>query len=153
MRLWQRLAEALKDKNSMWATRLSRHTSVRNPDLEVAATKATSYDVHTPPLYLKNLIWALAMRMQKTLPPPNTFPPSSPASVSLFPLQTRSLRRRRHRSLSSPSRHLPFSPLNRTPFTFSNIAWHHRRFFRDPLSSCWPPDESRGGREEKKISA
>ncbi|KAK4269412.1 hypothetical protein QN277_022572 [Acacia crassicarpa] len=158
MRLWQRLTEALKDKNNVWAAQLSHHNSFRNPDLEVAAIKATSYDrycincknvqhvfqwVRTPPLYLKTLIWALAMRMQKTLPPSNAFSPSSPASVSLFPLQTPS-------SQPSPSSLSPsFSSLNWTPFTFSNIAWHHRQFFWDPLSSCQLPDESTGAREEE----
>ncbi|KAI9080444.1 hypothetical protein K1719_037558 [Acacia pycnantha] len=43
MRLWQRLAEALKDKNSVWAAQLYRRTSFRNLDLEVTAIKATSY--------------------------------------------------------------------------------------------------------------
>ncbi|KAK4261864.1 hypothetical protein QN277_004803 [Acacia crassicarpa] len=81
MRLWQRLAGALKDKNSVWAAQLSRRTSFRNPDLEAAVIKATSHDrnridcknvqrvfqwVRTSPLYLKPLIWALTMRMQKT---------------------------------------------------------------------------------------
>ncbi|XP_054793534.1 putative clathrin assembly protein At1g25240 [Prosopis cineraria] len=81
MRLWQRLAGALKDRNSVWVAQLSRRTSFRNPDLEAAIIKATSHDQHridcknvqrvfqwirTSPLYLRPLVWALAMRMQKT---------------------------------------------------------------------------------------
>lgn len=81
MKLWQRLAGAVKDKNSLWVSQLSRRTSFRNPDLEAAIIKATSHDryhidsknvqrvfqwIRTSPLYLKPLIWALSMRMNKT---------------------------------------------------------------------------------------
>ncbi|GLT53831.1 hypothetical protein SLA2020_270740 [Shorea laevis] len=81
MRLWKRAAGALKDRNSIWISSISRRTSYRNPDLEAVVIKATSHDesyvdyknaqrvfqwVRTSPIYLKPLIWALSMRMEKT---------------------------------------------------------------------------------------
>ncbi|KAI4313617.1 hypothetical protein L6164_026580 [Bauhinia variegata] len=81
MRLWERAAGVLKDKNSIWAAKLSRQTRYRNSDLETAIIKATSHDEHhldcknlqrvfqwvrTNPSYLKPLICALSKRMEKT---------------------------------------------------------------------------------------
>lgn len=71
----------MKDRNSIWIASLSRRTAYRNPDLEAAIIKATSHDesrvdyknaqrvfawIRTSPTYLKPLVWALSMRMEKT---------------------------------------------------------------------------------------
>lgn len=81
MRLWKRAAGALKDRNSIWLASISRRTPYRNPDLEALVIKATSHDesfvdyknaqrvfqwVRTSAIYLKPLIRALSMRMEKT---------------------------------------------------------------------------------------
>lgn len=81
MSLWKRAAGLLKDRNSIWAASLSRKSSYRNPDLEVAIIKATSHDewhvdyrnaqriftwLRTSPLSVKPLVWALSKRMEKT---------------------------------------------------------------------------------------
>ncbi|KAF7820486.1 putative clathrin assembly protein [Senna tora] len=81
MRLWQRVAGALKDRNSILIAQLSRRSSLRNPHLESAVIKATSHDPHridgknvqrvfqwlrTSPLCLRPLLWSLAMRMHRT---------------------------------------------------------------------------------------
>ncbi|KAJ6903278.1 hypothetical protein NC651_020704 [Populus alba x Populus x berolinensis] len=81
MKLWRRAAGALKDRNSLLATSLSRQTWYRNSDLEAAIIKATSHDesyvdyrnaqrvftwIRTSPVSLKPLIWALTTRMEKT---------------------------------------------------------------------------------------
>ncbi|KAL2343561.1 hypothetical protein Fmac_004846 [Flemingia macrophylla] len=71
----------MKDKNSIWVAKFSRKGPFHNPDLETVIIKATSHDDHridtknvkrvfqwlrASPLYLKPVIWALSMRMQKT---------------------------------------------------------------------------------------
>lgn len=83
MRVWKRATGVLKDKNSIWAAKLSiRKGGWRNPDLETVVIKATSHDEEcidgknvqrvfkwlrtSPTLYLKPLVWALSIRMQKT---------------------------------------------------------------------------------------
>ncbi|KAL5175130.1 putative clathrin assembly protein [Glycine soja] len=81
MRVFERASGAIKDKNSIWAAKFSRKGPLHNPDLETVVIKATSHDDHhidsknvqrvfqwlrTSPLYLKPLVWALSMRMQKT---------------------------------------------------------------------------------------
>ncbi|KAJ1430549.1 Phosphoinositide-binding clathrin adaptor, domain 2 [Sesbania bispinosa] len=81
MRVWKRATGALKDKNSIWVAKFSKKGPWRNPDLETVIIKATSHDEHridcknmqrvfkwlrTSPLYLKPLVWALSIRMQKT---------------------------------------------------------------------------------------
>ncbi|KAK7399881.1 hypothetical protein VNO78_11075 [Psophocarpus tetragonolobus] len=81
MRVWTKASGAIKDKNSIWVAKLSRKGPFHNPDLETVIIKATSHDeggidtknvqrvfhwIRTSPLYLKPLIWALSMRMQKT---------------------------------------------------------------------------------------
>ncbi|KAB8643109.1 hypothetical protein FH972_026105 [Carpinus fangiana] len=81
MRLWKRAAGALKDRNSIWMASISRRTPYRNPDLEALVIKATSHDesfvdyknaqrvfqwVRTSAIYLKPLMRALSMRMEKT---------------------------------------------------------------------------------------
>ncbi|KAK7319175.1 hypothetical protein RJT34_03893 [Clitoria ternatea] len=81
MRIWYRASGAIKDRNSIWVAKLSRKGPFHNPDLETVIIKATSHDEHrmdcknvqrvfkwlrTSPLYLKPLIWALSLRMQKT---------------------------------------------------------------------------------------
>lgn len=81
MRVWKKATGALKDKNSIWVAKFSRKGPFRNPDLETVIIKATSHDehsidcknvqrafkwIHTSPLYLKPLVWALSIRMQKT---------------------------------------------------------------------------------------
>ena len=82
MRVWKKAKGAIKDKNSIWAAKLSSKSSPwRNPDLETVIIKATSHDenridgknvqrvfrwIKTSPLYFKPLVWALSMRMEKT---------------------------------------------------------------------------------------
>lgn len=81
MKLWKRAAGALKDKHSIWSAKFSGQRPFRNPDLERVIIKATSHDenridcknvqrvfqwLRTSPLYLKPLLIALSMRMQKT---------------------------------------------------------------------------------------
>ncbi|XP_020222185.2 putative clathrin assembly protein At1g25240 [Cajanus cajan] len=81
MRVWEKASGAIKDRNSIWVAKFSRKGPFHNPDLETVIIKATSHDNHhidmknmqrvfqwlrTSPLYLKPLIWALSMRMQKT---------------------------------------------------------------------------------------
>ncbi|XP_012570562.1 putative clathrin assembly protein At1g25240 [Cicer arietinum] len=81
MRLWKKATGVLKDKYSIWAAKLSPYGPCRNPDLETVVIKATSHDeqcmdyknvqrvfqwLRTSPLYLKPLLYALSMRMQRT---------------------------------------------------------------------------------------
>ncbi|KAK9276669.1 hypothetical protein L1049_006205 [Liquidambar formosana] len=81
MKLWKKASGALKDRNSIWVSSLSRRTAYRNPDLEAAIIKATSHDesrvdykntkrvfawIRTSPSYLKPLVWSLSARMKKT---------------------------------------------------------------------------------------
>lgn len=81
MRLWKRASGLLKDRNSIWAAKFSSNGPCRNPDLETVIIKATSHDEHkidcknvqrvyqwirTSPLYLKPLVVALSIRIQKT---------------------------------------------------------------------------------------
>ncbi|TKY59757.1 putative clathrin assembly protein [Spatholobus suberectus] len=81
MRVWERASGAIKDKNSIWVAKYTRKGPFHNPDLETVIIKATSHDddsidsknvqrvfqwIRTSPLYLKPLVWALSMRMQKT---------------------------------------------------------------------------------------
>ncbi|KAJ7954480.1 Clathrin assembly protein AP180 [Quillaja saponaria] len=81
MRLWKRAAGALKDKNSICCASLSGRGKYRNPDLEAVVIKATSHDesrldyknfnrvfewIRTSPIFLKSLLWALSIRMEKT---------------------------------------------------------------------------------------
>jgi hypothetical protein len=81
MRVWKKATGVIKDKNSIWAAKFSRKGPWRNPDLETVIIKATSHDesridcknvqrvfkwLRTSPLYLKPLVWALSIRMQKT---------------------------------------------------------------------------------------
>lgn len=71
----------LKDQSSIWLTSFSKRTSWRNPEIEVAVIKSTSHNdslidyrnaqrvfawVRVSPAYLKPLVWAIAMRIQKT---------------------------------------------------------------------------------------
>ncbi|KAF5750061.1 putative clathrin assembly protein [Tripterygium wilfordii] len=81
MKMWQRAAGALKDRNSILVSSLARRTSARNPALEEAIIKATSHDdtgidyrnvnrvfawVRASPVTLKPLMYAISMRMGKT---------------------------------------------------------------------------------------
>lgn len=81
MKLWKRATGALKDKYSIWVAKLSPYGPCRNPDLETIIIKATSHDeqcmdykyvqrvfqwLRTSPLYLKPLLCAISMRMEKT---------------------------------------------------------------------------------------
>lgn len=81
MKLWERAAGALKDKNSIYLTTISRKTSYRNPDLQAIIIKATSHDdsfvdyknfqrvyqwLRTSSLHVKPLLWSLSSRMNKT---------------------------------------------------------------------------------------
>ncbi|XP_052205659.1 putative clathrin assembly protein At1g25240 [Diospyros lotus] len=81
MRLWRRACGALKDRNSIIIASLGRRTSLRHPDIEAAVIKATSHDdsaldyrstqkvvswVRLSQAYLKPLLWAIWMRMEKT---------------------------------------------------------------------------------------
>ncbi|KAK7260554.1 hypothetical protein RIF29_26703 [Crotalaria pallida] len=81
MRLWKKASGLIKDRNSIWVARFSGTGPCRNPDLEAVIIKATSHDEHkidcknvqrvfqwirTSPLYLKPLMVALSLRMQKT---------------------------------------------------------------------------------------
>jgi hypothetical protein len=81
MRVWEKATGVIKDKNSIWAAKFSRKGPWRNAHLETIVIKATSHyenridckNVHrvfkwlkVSPLYLKPIVWALSMRMQKT---------------------------------------------------------------------------------------
>lgn len=81
MRVWRQATGIIKDRNSIWNAKFSRKGPWRNPDLETIIIKATSHDenridcknvqrvfkwLRTSPLYLKPLVWALSIRMQKT---------------------------------------------------------------------------------------
>ncbi|KAE9610565.1 hypothetical protein Lal_00029695 [Lupinus albus] len=81
MRLWKKASGILKDKNSIWVARFSWNGPCRNPDLDTVIIKATSHDEHkidcknvqrvfqwirASPLYLRPLVVALSIRMQKT---------------------------------------------------------------------------------------
>ncbi|KAF3432047.1 hypothetical protein FNV43_RR26786 [Rhamnella rubrinervis] len=81
MKLWKKVSGAIKDRNSIWVSSLTRRTSFRNPDLEAIVIKATSHDdslvdyknfqrvylwLRTSPLHLKPLVWSISMRMEKT---------------------------------------------------------------------------------------
>ncbi|XP_047155285.1 putative clathrin assembly protein At1g25240 [Vigna umbellata] len=81
MRVWERAAGAIKDKNSIWVAKFARKSEFHNPDLEAVVIKATSHDdqyidsknvqkvfhwLRTSPSYLKPIVWSLSMRMQKT---------------------------------------------------------------------------------------
>ncbi|KAI4340273.1 hypothetical protein MLD38_025126 [Melastoma candidum] len=79
---WKRMVGAIKDKNSLWITSMSRRSVYCNPDLEAAIIKATSHDetridyknaqrvyawIRTSPAFnLKPLIWSLSYRMDRT---------------------------------------------------------------------------------------
>lgn len=81
MRVLKKATGVIKDKNSIWVAKFSRKGSWRNADLETIVIKATSHDenridcknvqrvfkwLKVSPLYLKPIVWALSMRMQKT---------------------------------------------------------------------------------------
>ncbi|CAM8876460.1 unnamed protein product [Rhodiola kirilowii] len=81
MKLWKRASGALKDRTSIFASKLSRKTSYRNPDLQVAVIKATSHNedivdyknvqrvfqwLSTSSSYSKPLIGAVSRRMDRT---------------------------------------------------------------------------------------
>ncbi|KAL8100668.1 putative clathrin assembly protein At1g25240 [Apium graveolens] len=81
MNLWKRAAGVLKDQSSIWLTSFSKRTAWRNPDIEVAVIKSTSHNdsrvdyrnsqrvfawVRVSPAYLKPLVLAIALRIQKT---------------------------------------------------------------------------------------
>ena len=81
MKLWKRAYGALKDKNSILIVNLSIKKTQLNTQFEVAIIKATSHDeskldykntkrifawLHASPAYLKLLLCALSVRLQKT---------------------------------------------------------------------------------------
>ncbi|CAJ1938917.1 unnamed protein product [Sphenostylis stenocarpa] len=81
MRVWQRATGAIKDKNSIWVAKFGRRSPFHNHELQALVIKATSHDdkcidyknvqrvfqwLRTSPLYLKPVVWALSMRMQRT---------------------------------------------------------------------------------------
>lgn len=81
MNLWKRASGVLKDQSSIWLTSFSKRTAWRNPEIEVAVIKSTSHNgsrvdyrnaqrvfawVRVSPAYLKPLVLAIAMRIQKT---------------------------------------------------------------------------------------
>ncbi|WOG83602.1 hypothetical protein DCAR_0102779 [Daucus carota subsp. sativus] len=81
MNLWKRASGVLKDQTSIWLTSFSKRTSQRNPDIDVAVIKSTSHNdsrvdyrnaqrvfawVRVSPAYLKPLVLAIAVRIQKT---------------------------------------------------------------------------------------
>ncbi|KAK1385321.1 Phosphoinositide-binding clathrin adaptor [Heracleum sosnowskyi] len=81
MNLWKTATGVLKDQSSVWLTSFSKRTPWRNPDIEVAVIKSTTHNdsrvdyrnaqrvfawVRVSPAYLKPLVLAIALRIQKT---------------------------------------------------------------------------------------